>query len=685
MNGYVTNLTNIIKIENNISFKFEGKLYYLLLCKTEASIILQLKEVNSMVNYTANMMISELKQERLFYNCDTIEDLKEIIDQIISEGKIILQVGKDNTYKLTLFDKHTNKYVSANILLKCEEFINSDNAVNRINELLNTLHMRVKIEVISNLFHNSINETSVLKNDEELDIKFKKLYDIQSKLKGENFLKAVNAFNNYVVHSDLTDSLIIKMALYKDILADLQDNEIVNLLKQCFLSLNDTISNHFIIDYNKMKEELLKQSIKEEGLYQSIKELKESILNQNIKEEVLNQVIKELKEEISNKNTKEEYSLSTNGVESNISNIKDGFSKTVIGVNESIQTISFSLNNLKKLYDEQHNDLELRSEINNLVLYCNQAIKDIQDNTTKLLNHIDENTSLSEKLKKINGNVIIGKHEREINSMILLTNNSVATASCDNTIKIWDLDTNSLMKTLIGHKDTVYSLVLLHDGNIASGSADKTIRIWHSTNDFKLITSLYGHKDHIGCLLVLENGKLVSGSFDGQLKVWACNNYECIATVKAHKDGVTTLINLMSDCFASGSGDKTIKIWDSYYKCINTIQEDDRIFSLLLLPGNNIASGSYNIKLWKCANNYKDIKCAGVSVSRGSVRCLYLVNDKYLLSESSHHKIEIVDIKNDYDCINTLTGHTFDIKAILITKNNRLITASGDKTIRLWN
>jgi WD40 repeat protein len=81
------------------------------------------------------------------------------------------------------------------------------------------------------------------------------------------------------------------------------------------------------------------------------------------------------------------------------------------------------------------------------------------------------------------------------------------------------------------------------------------------------------------------------------------------------------------------SGDKTFKIWNTNDECVNTITEDNMVFSLLLLPEGNIASGSTTIKIWKCVNDYKDIQC--IHTLKGHTGCiytLYLVNNDYIIS-----------------------------------------------------
>ena len=64
-------------------------------------------------------------------------------------------------------------------------------------------------------------------------------------------------------------------------------------------------------------------------------------------------------------------------------------------------------------------------------------------------------------------------------SLALLLNGNLASGSMDQTIKIWNKDTGSLMKTLKSHTHEVRSLVVLQNGYLASGDASGNIKIWN--------------------------------------------------------------------------------------------------------------------------------------------------------------------------------------------------------------
>ena len=66
---------------------------------------------------------------------------------------------------------------------------------------------------------------------------------------------------------------------------------------------------------------------------------------------------------------------------------------------------------------------------------------------------------------------------------------TIASATVDAAIRIWDINIGSLVKILPGHKGSINSLAVLAKDILASGSTDTTIKLWNLTNGV-LIRSL---------------------------------------------------------------------------------------------------------------------------------------------------------------------------------------------------
>ena len=74
-----------------------------------------------------------------------------------------------------------------------------------------------------------------------------------------------------------------------------------------------------------------------------------------------------------------------------------------------------------------------------------------------------------------------------ISKLILLSNNLLASASYDGTIKVYNLNKSfdlvaTFDSTNGGHKKTIYALEPLSDGVFASGSKDQQVKLWNSSN-----------------------------------------------------------------------------------------------------------------------------------------------------------------------------------------------------------
>ena len=58
----------------------------------------------------------------------------------------------------------------------------------------------------------------------------------------------------------------------------------------------------------------------------------------------------------------------------------------------------------------------------------------------------------------------------------------LASASWDQTVKVWDAVTGQKMLTLKGHTNRVYSVAFSPDGHrLASASGDETVKVWDAT------------------------------------------------------------------------------------------------------------------------------------------------------------------------------------------------------------
>ena len=114
----------------------------------------------------------------------------------------------------------------------------------------------------------------------------------------------------------------------------------------------------------------------------------------------------------------------------------------------------------------------------------------------------------------------------------------------------------------------------------------------------QLIKTFEGHTDWVNCIQQIEDfSKIITCSDDGLIKIWSTKSSECLKTLTEHTNWVRSLI-ISNDkkYLISGSSDTNVKVWniENDFECVQTLQQEDCVRSLCLLPNNNLVCGLEN-------------------------------------------------------------------------------------------
>ena len=182
---------------------------------------------------------------------------------------------------------------------------------------------------------------------------------------------------------------------------------------------------------------------------------------------------------------------------------------------------------------------------------------------------------------------------------------TLAGASWDDTIRLWDVESGQLQATLKGHTNWVTSVAFSPDGGtLASGSFDWTVRLW-DVESGQLQATLKGHTSNvISVIFSPDGGTLASGSADKTVRLWDVESEQLQATLTGHGNYVESVaFSPDGTILASGSRDWMVRLWDVDSGQLQAILKGHRDYveSVAFSPdGLTLASGSYGgmILMW---------------------------------------------------------------------------------------
>lgn len=259
----------------------------------------------------------------------------------------------------------------------------------------------------------------------------------------------------------------------------------------------------------------------------------------------------------------------------------------------------------------------------------------------------------------------------------------LVTGSYDRSIKLWNLDSGTLVRTFLGHTAGVRALRF--DGNkIVSGSLDRTIKIWNWQTGQCVLTI----SNHNGAVagLDLAGNLLASGSMNQTIKIWNLEDNETF-TLRGHGDGVNSVqFDATSRTLISASDDHTLRLWDlDTRQCIRVFEGHYRQVQQALFLPPKIGCG-HLLELGALANDYaqRDMESIRSYYGKGfSADPGRSLPPLYVISGSLDGSLRLWNTASGA-CMRIDFGHSEDIWDI-VTDRLRVVSGAGDCTTKVWD
>jgi WD40 repeat protein/tRNA A-37 threonylcarbamoyl transferase component Bud32 len=282
----------------------------------------------------------------------------------------------------------------------------------------------------------------------------------------------------------------------------------------------------------------------------------------------------------------------------------------------------------------------------------------------------------------------------------------LATASWDQTVRIWDGQTGQAVRTLRGHRGAVYAVAFSPDSQrLASvgGEAGKPgeVKIWEVQTGRETL-SFPGHTSWVTAVAFSPDGRrLASGGGDrlkpGELTIWDAQTGQVVRSLSGHPGAVTALAFSPDGRHLASTGAELgkpseVQIWDARdSQAIYSLSgHTGEVHSLAFSPDSQrlaSASADQTIKVWDAQTGLVIHTLKGHTGGVWSVT--FSPDGRRLASAGGESlkpkEVKVWDVRTGQE-IRTLKGHAGGVWSVAFSPDGqRLATASDDQTVKIWD
>lgn len=251
-----------------------------------------------------------------------------------------------------------------------------------------------------------------------------------------------------------------------------------------------------------------------------------------------------------------------------------------------------------------------------------------------------------------------------INTHQYYENNSHSVKPLSYKIKEWK---NLLNK----HTEYITTITVSLDGKkVISGSKNKTIILWDLTT-LKQLYILTGHWNQVSSIAAIPNSKsIISSSFDGNLKIWDIENYNKVINLQSWSKTVYNIFYLiLKICLYIPYLMKSLLLWISFLKGnISYVELCGSLFEVELL-----AIIAVLFFYFIDGKSYNQIN-----------KVIITSDGKKAISASSNKTLKVWNLIEKKQVF-VLRGHRDWVTSIALISDDYLISGSKDTTLKVWN
>ncbi|MCG9128502.1 hypothetical protein JT359_12945 [Candidatus Poribacteria bacterium] len=256
------------------------------------------------------------------------------------------------------------------------------------------------------------------------------------------------------------------------------------------------------------------------------------------------------------------------------------------------------------------------------------------------------------------------------------------------TVHFWDANTGEYKMALTEQNEYVRKIVYAPDGKtIVIGSIDGSIRIWDVSSGKLVKTLITGHYDKITAISFNRDGsKIVTGGSDQSIRLWNIEKEEQVGTSPKHNGKIIGLsFTLNSNTIISVDDKSFVYHWNTSNQKLKlsysnnnrstgsvSFSNDNRLIAFGSIDDCYIINSSSGKVKTKLVGHKQDVKC--ISLSPGG---------KFLASGASGDSIRIWRIDKEEQITTLMQGQDW-IRHVSFNPQGDTLVANSYGTVWMW-
>lgn len=296
-------------------------------------------------------------------------------------------------------------------------------------------------------------------------------------------------------------------------------------------------------------------------------------------------------------------------------------------------------------------------------------------------------------------------HQAGVKSVMNIGGGKIATVDYKANLHVWNVDTGALQQKMRIINCRVTCAAYAGNSRVFSGCSmfgGSNILSDIGTGRYIRQFTEEPHRsftEEVNSVCVLHGQtRAVTGNFRGDIHIWNLDSGKCIQTlerftildrreVPGHSESVTCVVGFdQGRQLVSCSTDATIRIWDVEDGwCTQVLRgHNGSVTSVCVIPNKNrlVSAGwDHTLRVWDMESG----ECMRVLEDHSSiVSCVAVFSDEQkVVSGSRDGTARVWDIESG-ECLHTLKGHTQSVDSVCCLSDEQIVTASFDKTVRVW-